>query len=555
MPPVTKPKTEAKKPATPKVVKEGRPVLYPTYTLKTCCLPKDGVEYDGPITIDIAKKLLGWEVEDDYTKRLLAADPKMKQSRAVYGDRFLLKNYAGDKVNCWHNAKNRPFDLTHAKKIGQDILNKNWEMNCENIIVGQTGIIISGQHRLIGFILAVEEYHATKLKGEAKSKWQEIWGDEEPVLEAMIAFGCREDPKVIRTIDNVKSRTLSDTIFTSPIFESIKSTTDRAECARYMDFAVDLLWRRTKQADGWNKYQTHSSSIDFLDKHPKLKACVKHIFDNNRDRVISRLGLSPGQSAGMMYLMACSDTEADDYHYVGSPKTEKQLNFDKYDLAHDFWSSMVDPESEQFGVIRDKIAGFRDPSTGDNVPEKVKQMILSLAWNAFSKGETVTEEMLSLGEYLTWSDAKERTLISEEPTVGGIDCGLVKSGGEEDEIIPTAEEQEEEKIKLRDERAKRMKDVAKGKPVIEDEEYASPTDDESDPSEPNDEDRALVEDDEPESPNPLVEAKKTAPTTTRAKAPSPFSEEERAKLVAQMQPRGANNEKPKPPPKPKLTPR
>ncbi len=538
MPPVTKKAptaTPAPKPSktlgTAAKLSGGRPVKHPKYEVKICCLPVDGVEYDGPLTYEMMKKLLGWETESEYTARVMAADPKVKESKAKFGDDFLLKNYAGEKVRCWNNVKNRPFDENRAKAYGQDILEKNWEMNCENMIIGQTGIVISAQHRGCGFMLAVEEWRATKLKGGG-GHWEKNW-PEEPVLETMLALGCREDPRVIRTIDNVKTRTLSDTIYTSPMFEKLDSV-ERKECSRMMDFAVDLLWKRTKQANEWSKYQTHSSSLDFLDKHAKIKACVKHIFDNNRDRVISLLGLSPGQAAGMMYLMGCSNTDPEDYHFSGSAKKESQLDWSNWDKALEFWSALVDSKNEYMDPIRSMFANLRaklaKQLNGDAPPEKLKHMVLSRAWDAFLNKDTIDEDDVEIGSLIGWNSDKQRAYIIEEPTLGGIDCGSVKDNGEQAEVIPSAEDLEQAKEKEKQAGLQKMKDVvAKPKTTKE------------------------VIDEEEEAVNPLIEQKVAAAT----KGKPVFSEEERAKLVAQVKGgvRGANNEpapKPRAPKKPTL---
>lgn len=544
MPPVNKPTTSKDERIAkfidhstvdkPKVASiNGRPILYPHYHVKICCAPRDGKEYDGPISYAMMKKILRWETESEYTARVLKANPKLKESKAKFGDNYLLKNYAGEKVRCWNNARNRPFDENHARSLGQDMLNKNYEMNCENFIIGETGIVISGQHRGCGFMLAVEEWRASKLKGDAVGHWQEIW-PEEPYIETMIAFGCKEDPKIIRTIDNVKARTLADTIYTSPIFESLNSV-ERKECSRMMDAAVDLLYKRTKQKDAWNKFQTHSTSLEFLDRHPKIRACVKQLFDCNRDRVISNLGLSAGQAAAMMYLMGCSNTDQEDYYYPGSPKKEEQLNWDNWDNAVAFWSGMINRKNERMDPIRKALGKLIDPNTGASVPQKVYHMLLSMAWNSYVEDleSPIAEVDLDVGVHLKFSEAKERTIIVEEPIVGGIDCGVVKNGGEEDEVLPSPEEQEAEKEKIKAEQeAKRIAELdqkAKTKPKKAEEEEPS---------------------------NPLVESKNQSST----KGKPVFSPEERAKLLSHVKPKIENKEEPKPaakkvPPKPILKPK
>lgn len=538
MPPITKKPSITITPTGPVEAKtiplkgKERPVIHPTYRVEICCNPVDGTTYAGPITAAKAKKLLRWETESEYAARLMAANPKLTEKKCRFGDDYLLKDYAGEKVRCWSNPRNRPFDPPTANKYAQDVLNRNWEMNLENIIIGCTGLTLSGQHRLCGLVLAAEEWHATKVKNN-KSHWEQFW-EEEPYLETTIAFGAKETDKVMRTYDNVRTRTLADTIFTSPFFARITSSEDRKEVCKMMDSAVDLLWKRTKQATNWSKYQTHSSSLDFLDKHPKIEQCVKHLFDNNKNRVISNLKLNPGGCAGMMYLMGSCSTDGEEYYYPQSPKEEKQLKWDHWDKALEFWTGLVDSKNEAFNVLRSVLAELQvtlsDMLEGAVPPEKVKHIVISVAWNVFLEGQDITEDMLNLERYIAFNEKKQRMMISEEPTVGGIDCGVVKGGSEVDAIIPTADEQEETKESIKTENAIKMSDAVKGvkpKKVEEDEEEA----------------------------NPLVEKKQVVVS----KGKPVFSEEERAKLLSHVKPssngRDANNQPikmPKAPPKPTL---
>lgn len=515
--PTTKP---AETPKTPlekvKSTKAERAIVYPRYDIKVYV---EG--YEGPISVELAKRWLYWETEPEYTKRLMLEDPTRKEAKCKFGDDFLFKDIHKEKVRCWNNTKNRPFDEGHARSIGQDILNNNWQVNLENIIISETGLVLSGQHRLIGYILACEEWDSTNLPG-IKGYWQTVC-PKRPTLQSTVAFGASEDPKVMRTFDNVKPRALSDTIYTSPIFANLDDTKRRV-ASKNMDAAVDVLYKRTKQADARSKYQTHCSSLDFLDKHPKLKMCVKHIVDKNKDRVISLLRISEGQSTGMMYLMAASATDSEAYHYAGSPKKESQLDMTRYDKACEFWSNLVDQGNAEFAVLRETLVKLRDPFTGGMLPEKVKQMILSTAWNLFIKDETITPEALDVSQWLVYSDDREKTLIRTEPIVEGIDCGLVRGNGEEEEIIPegeqlaSVEEQEVEKLKIKKERAEKMLDDAKS--VQTD---TTPT---------------VEEEDEDDNEDDVIDK------TPIKKGTKPFSDEERAALVASMKkpaPRDENN--------------
>lgn len=475
MPPVTKTTTTNTAPSsnlntldkpsrTMPLKREERPVKYPKYDSRIYSKPDErGNEYLGPLTGAIAKKILGWESEKDYTARMLATNPGSKEGKWKFGDDYILL-LNEEKIKCWNNpiTGNRPFDEKHAREICQDILTRNYKMNLENIILSLTGFVLSGQHRLIGLILAIEEWMKCKVKN-GKGYWEEWW-EEEPYIETMIAVGASEDPDVIRTYDNVKQRTLSDTIWTSPTFGDIKDLPDRRELCRYMDNAVDYLWKRTYQVIGknsWIQHQTHSSSLEFLDRHPKIKECVKHVFNKNRHRVLSLLGLNTGQCAALMYLMGSSSSDPENYHYAGSKKTESQLTWQNYDRALGFWNIIADQESAKGELIRDALKNpMANILIGSSAPQKVKHIVLSKAWTAYVKDEDFTTEELQLtAEEAIWSDEKNRIVIKKEITVGGIDCGVIKGNGEDDdeERAPTEEEIAKQKEDDRKQRAADMK--------------------------------------------------------------------------------------------------
>lgn len=457
------------------VKKDERPIKYPKYDTRIYAKPDSrGNTYLGPLTVAIAKKILGWETESEYTARMLAANPGTKEGKWKYGDNFLLL-VNEEKVRCWNNpvTGNRPFDENHARELAQDILTKNYWMNLESIILSLTGLVLSGQHRLVGLILAAIEWEKCKIKG-SKGYWEQYW-DEEPYIETMVAVGASEDPEVVRTYDNVKKRTLSDTIWTSPTFGDIKDLKDRKELCRMMDYAVDCLWKRTYQVIGknsWIQHQTHSSSLEFLDRHPKIKDCVKHIYNKNRHRVISLLGLNAGQCAAMMYLMGCSDTEGEAYHYLGSPKKESQLTWKYYDKALAFWNDLTNQESDKGQIIRDAIKNpLGDIRFGTNVSGKIKQIVISKAWNEYITDNPFELENIQITEdEVKWSDEKGRLVIKKEITVGGIDCGLVKGNAEDDdeELAPTEEEIErinEQERKKREAEENKKRIEAQKKPV------------------------------------------------------------------------------------------
>lgn len=449
------------------------------------------IEYDGPITADFAKMILEYETEPDYVKRKLAQDPNYKESKLKFGSEFLFKDADGNKVVCWANCTNRPFDLTHANELAQDILTKNWKVNCENIIIGRTGLVISGQHRLIGLIRAVEQWRQ-------QPHWQEIW-ETEPVIESMVAFGCSEDPKVIRTIDNVKPRTLGDVFYTSPLFAD-KSQSEKNELSKMLAYAVELLWKRTGggrkmdkgktggDGDQFITYMTHSAAIDFQERHSKLLACVKHIFDEDggkkpeigeteegkepeiRGKVISGvLKMQRGHAAALMYLMAQSKTseeQVDDYYAPGATKTERRLNWDHWDKACQFWSELAAQELEWTETVKEAIYALNDPEEGFEGNVKEKCAIIVKAWLKYKLKEAFKYDKPELlHPTFTIDETSNRRKIkpADEPVTGGIDRGT-SDDEQTDTTALTKAQVEEEKDKARAEQIK--KHIGKGQPPV-----------------------------------------------------------------------------------------
>jgi hypothetical protein len=474
---------------------QERPIKYPYYNVLICCnnVPthkdKKGnpVEYDGPLTADIAKQLLEWETEPEYVKRRLTEDPELKESKLKFGDEFLLKDADGNKVMCWANCMNRELVMSQAKKYAQDILTKNWFVNCENIIIGCTGLVISGQHRLVGLILAVDEW-------KRQQHWQEVW-DTEPVLETFVAFGCSEEAKVIRTIDNVRPRSLGDVFYTSPLFAN-KSQHDRAEMSRMMSFAVDLLWKRTRgDKDAFVTDMSHSAAIEFQERHAKLLDCVKHIYDEDGGKppvkdteteeveeitgkvISSGLRIQRGHAAALMYLMGQSATReaaVDEYYAPGANKSEKRLDWKHWDLACKFWSELAAQELEWAQTVKDAIIALNTTMegtigtvaiTGSN---REKWAVITNAWTKYrlkERFENDKPEMLHPEFTIDVDNNRRKITPANEPVIGGIDLGMMD---EEDTTSLSKEEIEKKKEEARVEKINKKLNEGKKNTVTAD---------------------------------------------------------------------------------------
>src|SRR5690606_6127125 len=90
---------------------------------------------------------------------------------------------------------------------------------------------------------------------------------------------------------------------------------------------------------------------DLLSRHPRLIDAIKHIHDENGEGAISRL-YSPGYAAGLLYLMACS--ESDLVAYRNGDNRESALKFSRWKSACDFWVTIV--SSDTIKLVRHTIA-------------------------------------------------------------------------------------------------------------------------------------------------------------------------------------------------------
>lgn len=380
----SKPKKTTTKKATEK--KATKSVLYPKVEATIC----EGKE---PITVSRAKELLGWTVENK------AGD---------LGDDFHpeITALVGYKVNTANNNKNRPFYRANCEALAQEILKQHWRLNGEPIIIGETGQILNGQHTLVALILAGIIW---KEHREDFPQWKA-----EPTLDKIIVTGIKEEEGIINTMDTCKPRSLADVIYRSPYFSKL-SGKDRKQAARMMDYAVRLLWERTgAYTDAHSHFRTHSESIDFINRHQSLTRCVRHIFEEDSEKGISKY-IGAGYAAGLLYLMAAGKSDLKKYN--DNPE-EKYCDLSLLSEAEEFFTLLAQQDRKLREVHDALVANIND----DGGSFKERQAILIKAWTLYHSGESITAEALEL-RYHTDSDGIKH--LAECPIAGGIDVGTV----------------------------------------------------------------------------------------------------------------------------------
>ena len=416
MPKITK-KTE-------EVQDNTRPVIYAEPQVQLCT-------GDEVMTVDAAKSLLGWEEEADDVK---------------FGSDFLLVDVFGKKVRCVNNTKNRPLTEKWAYTIAQEHLQLRWRLNGETIVIGTTGEVLSGQHRLIALILAEQ----LRQKHE---HWQTNWPDE-ITMNCVVVFGIDEQDEVVNTLDTGKSRTLGDVLYRSELLAKYEPKVRRA-MARACDYATRLYWHRTGASnDAFAPTKTHSEAMNFLTVHPKFLEVVNHIVEEDEKGAVAKF-VSPGTAAGLCYLMAACASDPDQYD-----KTEDTLDLTNIDKARDFFVMLAGGASE-VGELCKAILSLSDPDSGTSGSLSERIALIVKAWNQFVEHGKVTAAQIRL-EYATDTDGIKR--LNECPAVGGIDLGDPTTSEEDEDVEetePTEEEIEQRKVTVKEESLAKKKDEAK----------------------------------------------------------------------------------------------
>ena len=346
--------------------------------------------------------MLGWETEKEYQARMVAEKPDSKPEHWLFGDVFHCLDTDRQKVRCWNNANNRPFDMLWCEDLIHTILHGQWAgplmvpgetINGETVRVSRHARVLSGQHQGTALVLADEWLQKSRAKSgnEADPKWPAWAGHEHPVIETIVITGLSEDERILRTIDYVKPRTTADMLYTMELFRQ-NTPTERKDMTRMLASAIDLLWARTDTKG----YKTHPEVVGFLERHRRLLKCVEHIFIENSvkgadgGRKISKLRISAGHASALCYLMACGSektTEYSDEYRNESPPSEKNLDWTYWDRAQDFWTCLAGardfiPVRRALGQLVDSSPGNEDnQGLGGRTPEKLA--ILAKAWERY----------------------------------------------------------------------------------------------------------------------------------------------------------------------------
>ncbi len=468
---VTKGKGRAKT-TDPRPEGQDRKVMYPELKM-VCCIGDGSRKVDFKVapamTAKKMMKVLAWESEAEYQARMMSADPTAKPEQFRFpeiGEQLtgqdddgnprtatvLCKDETGQKIVCWNVIGNRHFDEPSCCQYIQDVLNRQWSgpstgqatFNGETFVVGVSGRVESGQHRGVGLVRAWQRWKRHIDVGVGR--WADLWPvgqyPDGPVMDVPIWFGISEDPRVIRTLDIGRRRTISDTIETSPIFEKLKPG-ERIESSKMLGGALKFLWQRTgtKDVSSFHEVQTPSEMMDLLDRHPRLQRCVLHILKcnsfKNGKMINNTLGPIAGTCSAIMYLMAAGNCDINDYRNAEPMPKESALGkMDLWDKAEQFWRDYAAGDGPHSSILQAITAAAAIDGKSCPTPEKLA--IISKAWNVYKDGSEVgpSQCLLSLDEYQTDQHGKKSLAsIHTFNASAGIDLGTkpkAVSNGPED---------------------------------------------------------------------------------------------------------------------------
>lgn len=377
----------------------------------------------GPLTGAKAREYLGWEAETDAVK---------------FGDDYLLRDEYGAKVRCLNNTRNRPLAEAWARTLAQDILRGHWRLNGETVVIGQTGQVLSAQHRMIGLVLAEQMW-------DRDPHWKKAgpWKDGPPTIEIIAVLGVDESGDTTKTLDNVKPRTLEDVLYTDVDLFGKLPPKDRRAMAGVLAYAVKLLWHRAgRDVDAYAPRRTHSESVEFITRHPKLVEMCRHVFEENQNApppYSASASVSPGTMAGLAYLMAASQSDGDKYR-AGNPPSEKRLDMTMLEKAQEF-VSLFGSGAAELAAVRQAIAALHGES-GERTPRREeREAVFVNAWNLWSTGVKPTPKKIEpeWEEVEATDDEPAYKRMTAMPTVGGMDLGDPE---EPDDVVEDAADEQ-----------------------------------------------------------------------------------------------------------------
>lgn len=370
-----------------------RKVLYKTIQVRVFTkdpnhLP-EGAELT-PMTSALAKTILGW------------TQPEKGQKFEDY----LLKDRNKVTTVCSNNDGNRPFYYSLCLTYMHEILAGRWLMNGETMTIGNTGILLDAQHRLIALVLAAQEWTNNPDK-------YPFWSSE-PTIDCIVVFGVEESIVTKNTINVGKARSLGDALYAAKLFKGPKNLV--AKKAKIAEYAVRMLWMRTGAYDlCFSTKPSHAQSIEFVLRHPTLFKIVEEVFalDTKTGGKLSQ-HLSLGYISGLTYLMAVDPADAKTYYEQDLP-SEEGLRMTYLPGALRFLKEIAE-HSKTVAPLRQALGELYED--GGTLGERIGLFVAG--WNLWSHGNAME---ITTKVKLDYADTGEGRVLINQPLLAGIDLG------------------------------------------------------------------------------------------------------------------------------------
>jgi len=367
-------------------VEEG--VLFP----KVGCKVFTG---DKPLTASKAKELLGWR-------------------EAAKDEEVMLRDLGGRKIHTERNTKNRTIRMSRVYALQQEILRKRWSgpngvsgdstVNGETIIIGKTGQILSGQKQLIALVLASQEWQRNRAN---YPQWSQ-----EPCIDKIVVVGIDEGDATANTIDICQPRDLTDVIERSYYFASIPRSERRA-LSGMAAFGTRFVWDRTGIADAYSISKNHSEMLAFIEDHPKIIDCVKHVYEEDGEGHLKQF-VQTGTASGILYLQGCCTSDGAKYRET---RNESSLDWEEWEKACEFWVLLLQ-NAKELQPVRKALGQLMEADEGGHVSNAMRVALLVKAWNAFRLAGRITPGDITLELVPNELGVVQ---LAEIPSIGGID--------------------------------------------------------------------------------------------------------------------------------------
>jgi hypothetical protein len=360
-----------------------------------------------PMTDEDAKDIIGYEEEPDGIE--------------WSAEEYMAVGYNGKKFRCLKNPTNRPFRLSFARRYASEMIRGKWRLNGETVILDWYDFVQSGQHRLIGLILAEQ------LRLKNPDKWADDYGQVEPItIETILVRGIEPSNDVVDTIDIGQKRSLGDIIFREQRFSGEDVTKDKQKyLSNMLAGAVRLVWIRAggKQVSD-AKHFPPSEALEWIENHPGIQKSVEYIDLESKKN--SNKYIQPAYAAALLYLMATSGTDPDEFAEEGAGAVDMSM----WDKACEFWSTFYRSDLKQSHPIYclKEILNDIDASSGFARDEIVSTVVKCFnIWAEHPRKELEIDDLkIERGR-----DSKDKIRLMEEPRLGGMDTE--KKAEEEEE--------------------------------------------------------------------------------------------------------------------------